>query len=197
MGDLNQRAFVLRHRDRFLPPFLEAGAREAGAGPGLRTAFPGADWLGVDQEAGPGVDLVLDLSRPFDEVDAALGARRFATVFCTSVLEHCREPFRMAASLTRLLRPGGWLYVSVPFAWRFHGYPSDYWRFTHEGVRLLFPGLRFDERAGAASAAKEGAFGPLDETAGRLRVPRWLRPWFGSRYVLAPTMLHLLGTPAP
>ena len=32
---------------------------------------------------------------------------------------------------------------SVPFVWRIHAYPSDYWRFTKEGVKLLFPRIRF------------------------------------------------------
>ena len=51
----------------------------------------------------------------------------------------------MAANITRLLGANGCLYVSVPHAWKFHGYPSDYWRFTPEGVKKLFPDLSFDE----------------------------------------------------
>ena len=42
-----------------------------------------------------------------------------------------------AANLTRLLRPDGQLCISVPFSWKFHGYPSDYWRFTPDAFRSL------------------------------------------------------------
>jgi hypothetical protein len=149
----------------------------------------------VDRQAGAGVDRVLDLAAPFEEVDRALAGRRFQTVLSTSVLEHCADPFRMAANLTRLLAPGGWIYVSVPFAFRFHGYPSDYWRFTPEGVRLLFPGVAFDEAAGCWSTAKAGDFRPLSDAIGQARVSKPLRLLFPWRYVLAPTMVHMLGSP--
>jgi SAM-dependent methyltransferase len=196
MGDRNQFEFVKAHRARFEAPLLEVGAHDYGSTQDLRVLFPGASYLGVDRQAGPGVDRVVDLAAPFEEVDRALEGRRFGGVFCLSVLEHCEQPFRMADHLTRLLQPGGSLYVSVPFAWKFHGYPSDYWRFTHEGVRLLFPGLRFDTDAGRASSARAGTLRPLDEGIGRVRVWRPLRRLFGFRYALAPTMVHMIGSRA-
>jgi len=36
----------------------------------------------------------------------------------------------MGESITALLEEAGTLFVSVPFAWHIHAYPSDYWRFT-------------------------------------------------------------------
>jgi SAM-dependent methyltransferase len=92
---------------------------------------------GVDLEAGPGVDIVADLEEP-----VALGL--FAHIDCVSVLEHSRRPWLLAANLERLLQPGGTLFVEAPFVWRIHSYPSDYWRFTVEGVRLLFPHIVWD-----------------------------------------------------
>jgi hypothetical protein len=32
----------------------------------------------------------------------------------------------------------------VPFVWRQHAYPSDYFRYTTEGVRALFPRIAWD-----------------------------------------------------
>lgn len=92
------------------------------------------DALGVDMIAGEGVDVVLNLE---DELPADLGT--FAHIECMSVLEHTPRPWVMAANLERLLKVGGSIYVAVPFIWRVHAYPSDYWRFTIEAVRVIFP----------------------------------------------------------
>lgn len=217
MGDINQHRFVERHRAAFGGPFLEVGAHDYGTTQDLRKLFPGETYVGIDMSAGPGVDLVLDMTAPFAEIDRQLGGRRFGTIFCLSVLEHCAQPFAMAQNMTALLRPGGKIYLSVPFAWKFHGYPSDYWRFTHEGVKKLFPRLAFDGADGRATRSS-GEAHPLDEDIGLIHVSggwhrkrgKFLRGlgadalkllarigvlrWFaGYRYVLAPTMVDMIG----
>ena len=63
----------------------------------------------------------------------------FDAIWCFSVLEHCDKPWLVAPNITNVLKPGGLLLISVPFWWRVHGYPSDYWRFTPAAVRVLFP----------------------------------------------------------
>ncbi|MBN2024511.1 MAG: hypothetical protein JW809_17155 [Pirellulales bacterium] len=220
MGSLHQLHFVQRHAARLEGPFLEAGSKDYGNTQDLRSAFAGrGDYLGVDREAGPGVDLVLDLTEDFPQVDAALAGRRFGTIFCLSVLEHCWRPFAMADNLSRLLVPGGKLCVSAPFAFRIHAYPSDYWRFTPEGIRALFPEIAFRTEDGAWAAAGDGALRPLDDQLGKLhfgsgphfRAGHYLRGlsaktlqilgrlgplrWLtGHRYVLAPTDVLMLGT---
>jgi hypothetical protein len=143
MGDLNQNAFIEEHMSLFDGPILEIGSRDYGTTPNLRPLFPDAAYLGVDMQAGPGVDQQIDLSADFAEVDLALEGKRFKTIFCLSVLEHCQQPFKMCENISKLLEPGGAVYVSAPFSWEFHGYPSDYWRFTPEGLKVLFPDLEF------------------------------------------------------
>lgn len=96
-----------------------------------RRRYP--DAVGVDMLSGDGVDFVVNLEEPLPK---ALGL--FDHVECLSVLEHSRRPWKLAANLQRLLRDGGTFHVSAPFVWRVHGYPSDYFRFTREGVRSLF-----------------------------------------------------------
>lgn len=187
-----------RHRGLFRGPILEVGSADYGTTQDLRSLFPGEAYLGVDMLEGRGVDQVLDLTRPFEEIDAALGRRRFRTVFCLSVLEHCDQPFAMADAITRLLEPGGRAYISVPWVWKFHGYPSDYWRFTHEGVKKLFPGLVFDASLTFATMQSYGEFRPADEHIGREQISGSFQRKRGHRFRgLTADALKLLGAAGP
>ncbi|NMG04232.1 class I SAM-dependent methyltransferase [Azoarcus taiwanensis] len=207
-----------RNKALFKGPFLEVGSRDYGSTEKIRTSFPGETYVGVDMQAGEGVDLVVDLTMPFSDVDALLGGNRFGTIFCLSVLEHCEQPFLVAENISRLLAPQGVLYVSVPHAWKFHGYPSDYWRFTHEGVKKLFPQLTFDMNIARVSTDVEGDLRPVNEDISRLRISgKWFRKrdeclksigadvlamagriglfrWLTQhRYLVPPTMIEMVG----
>lgn len=220
MGYKNHELFINKHKHLFRGPFLEIGAKDYGSTVNLRQKFPGETYIGIDMAEGKGVDAVLDLTRPFEEIDSALNGTRFGTIFCLSVLEHCAQPFHMAENITRLLREDGRLYLSVPHAWKFHGYPSDYWRFTHEGVKKLFPGLEFDMNIACTSTDVLGDFRPIDEDLCRVRISgTWHRrrgkalrgagadilavlgksgiwSWLTRhRYLIPPTCLEMIGTP--
>jgi SAM-dependent methyltransferase len=63
------------------------------------------------------------------------------------VLEHVRDPFRGAAEIVRVLKPGGKLMCAVPFLQPLHGYPHHYYNMTHQGLRALFERrLRIDRQ---------------------------------------------------
>jgi len=223
MGDWSQIRFVEDYRSFFRGPILEVGSHDYGTTPPLRTLFPGESYTGVDLFAGKGVDRIIDLTDPFEEVDRALGGGRFNSIFCSSVLEHCQDPFGMAANITLLLKPRGMLYVSVPFAWKVHDYPADYWRFTPQGIERLFPRIHFDPTLMLASSPRSGEFYSLVDDLGRIgkEGPRWRGPgsrfkdrcesfltrllifigtpsWLRRyRYVLAPTLIHMVGSCEP
>ncbi len=99
-----------------------------------------SDVLGVDMLPGEGVDHVHNMEDP---LPSFMGW--FDHVECLSVLEHSRRPWLVAQSIEDAMSPGATLFVSVPFIWRVHAYPSDYWRFTIEGVRNLFPRIDFKQ----------------------------------------------------
>ena len=96
---------------------------------------------------GPGVDHVLNL-----EGQLPRGLGLFDHIECISVLEHAPRPWLLAANLERLMAPGCTLHVTVPFVWRIHAYPNDYWRMTPEALPLLFPSITWEQRMLAGSA---------------------------------------------
>ena len=97
--------------------------------------------VGVDLFEGDGVDFVHDMETPLPE---SVGT--FAHVDCVSVLEHVRRPWLMAANIEAALIEGGTLLVCVPFVWRVHAYPDDYWRMTASALEVLFPNIQWQAR---------------------------------------------------
>jgi len=86
--------------------------------------------------------------RPFHNVDMVADAHNIPLVdnsvdaiFSLAVLEHVADPQKVVAEMYRVLKPGGYLYSEIPFIFFFHGYPTDFTRFTREGIRQLFGDL--------------------------------------------------------
>ena len=123
-------------------PILEVGSKDHGNTQPFRHLYPDNGYMGVDLEAGPNVDKVVDLT----EGIGGLPEHRYELIICCSILEHVKQPFTAAENITRLLAPGGTVFVSTPWVWRFHPYPNDYWRFTPSGIEEIFSDLTFDGR---------------------------------------------------
>lgn len=73
--------------------------------------------------------------------DLPFGDESFDVVFSANVLEHVNDPFLSAQEIVRVLKPGGYLYVDIPFLQAEHGYPHHYFNATREGLLRLFPHL--------------------------------------------------------
>jgi len=163
MGDINQLLFIKKNINLIRGSVLEVGSKDYGNTQKLRPLFDDIEFLGIDMEDGKGVDLVLDLTEDFESIDKKLESRRFKTIICFSVLEHCSNPFKMCKNIEDLLEEDGLVFISAPFSWRIHGYPNDYWRFTPEGIKKLFPGLKFNLSEGSLSTSKPGMNGPIND----------------------------------
>jgi SAM-dependent methyltransferase len=123
--------FVDNREEKFLPHCEGFKLFIGGAGSVAPSGF-----LNLDIEYFPGVDLVADVEA------LPLGTDSVAAIECDAVLEHVRDPVRAVTELLRVLRPGGFLHIVVPFCHPFHGYPSDYQRWTTKGLDRLFSSER-------------------------------------------------------
>jgi ubiquinone/menaquinone biosynthesis C-methylase UbiE len=91
--------------------------------------IPAADSFGMGKHA----DIV-----EFDGTTIPFPDEHFDAVMCTEVLEHAMAPEALIAEMHRVLRPGGSLVLTVPFAARVHHIPYDFHRFTRYRLAQMF-----------------------------------------------------------
>ena len=101
-----------------------------------RPFFPQLELLRLDIDAGHGPTVVGDAH------GMPLGDHSIDVALALSVLEHVHDPYQCVRDIYRVLKPGGRVFVWVPFFFGVHAFPGDVSRFTEEGLRIVF------ERAG-------------------------------------------------
>ncbi|MBA4137399.1 MAG: hypothetical protein C0518_08810 [Opitutus sp.] len=62
----------------------------------------------------------------------------FDTILCIGVLEHVENPEEIVPEFFRVLKPGGLVVASVPFLQPEHMSPTDFQRYTRDGLDRLF-----------------------------------------------------------
>lgn len=93
---------------------------------------PGARYIGLDLEAGPGVDVIVGAGQPLPFASDAID-----TVVSSSAFEHDVCFWDTFIELGRIVRPGGLIYINAPSNLSFHRYPLDCWRFYPDaGIAL-------------------------------------------------------------
>jgi len=77
----------------------------------------------------------IDIEGPLHEIPVEDGF--FDTIICNAVLEHVENPEEVLSEFHRVCRPGGVLYLTVPFIQPEHLDPTDYQRYTLPGLERL------------------------------------------------------------
>lgn len=91
----------------------------------VRNEAGAENYVGVDFDVENQPDVAADIARfPF-------ASNSLDLVRAFSVFEHMYRYKEGIGEMYRTLRPGGSLFIQTPFLLEFHGYPNDYFRFTH------------------------------------------------------------------
>lgn len=73
------------------------------------------------------------------ELPDLIGEEQFNVIVSLECLEHSPRIWEVPEAFHRLLKPDGRIFISVPSVWlRHHDPHPDFWRFTTEGLMLLF-----------------------------------------------------------
>lgn len=93
--------------------------------------YTGIDWGNTAHKLK--ADIIADLNGtlPIDDQVAD-------TVVSLSVMEHLCEPQLFLSEACRILKPGGFIVLQVPFMWWVHEAPYDFFRYTRYGLQYMF-----------------------------------------------------------
>ena len=137
MGDKAQFNFLLGLSSQFPSPPKKVIYSGAAVGDNdFSKIFPSAIFHTTDIEASEHIDIPWDLETdPPNHLTS-----KYNLFISTSVLEHVKRPWIAAKNMEKVVSKGGHRYISAPWAWDFHEFPGDYWRFSHQAFDILFEG---------------------------------------------------------
>jgi SAM-dependent methyltransferase len=96
------------------------------------------DWPGSLHKS-KHISVSADLNKPLPLADSSADC-----ILSTSVLEHIREPMLLFSEMSRILKTGGHLILSVPFLYQIHEEPDDFFRYTRFGLEKLSKDAGFE-----------------------------------------------------
>jgi SAM-dependent methyltransferase len=94
-----------------------------------------AEHVGVDHPESPHALDHVDVLATANSIP--LPGSTFDTVLMSELLEHLEEPQAALAETERLLKPGGHVIITAPFAWVIHEAPRDFFRYSPHGLSWL------------------------------------------------------------
>lgn len=113
---------------------FEGRVLNAGAGSRDISALINGELVNQDIETGLHNENI-DVYSPLDSIPFENG--HFDVVICNAVLEHVRNPEEVVREFARVTRPDGVLYLAVPFLQPEHLDPTDFQRYTIDGLQEL------------------------------------------------------------
>jgi SAM-dependent methyltransferase len=159
-----------------------------------RSLFTGVDaYLGVDF-AGEGHDHTNEnIDVYYDGKTLPFPDASFDSIFSSEVFEHIFNLPEILPELNRVLKPGGRMLLTCPFAWEEHEVPADYARYTRFALQDLlaqhgFQVITLDKNGHFMRALHQLFIVYLND--------QWLhRVWFFSRFNLFKKIVRQLLVP--
>jgi SAM-dependent methyltransferase len=97
----------------------------------MKPIFEKGQYVGLDMEEGPNVDIVgVSHNIPFEKDE-------FDIVISSSCFEHDDMFWVSFQEMCRVLKPGGYMYIQAPSNGPYHGWPGDNWRFYIDSWKAL------------------------------------------------------------
>lgn len=97
----------------------------------LKPLFKNHEYIGIDTTPGKNVDIVCGNRKyPFTDNMADV-------IVSTSCFEHDEMFWVTFLEMCRVVKSGGLIYINVPSAGPYHGYPGDSWRFYKDSWKSL------------------------------------------------------------
>jgi len=114
---------------------LDAGCGDAWVKREFNRFDTPVEYFGVDLAVGD-ENLNYKVSALSDLHQLPFKDNSFDKSISNSVLEHVESPSRVFSEMVRVVRPGGKIFLSVPFTFALHQHPFDYHRFTKYILKL-------------------------------------------------------------
>jgi len=116
------------------PAVLEIGSRNV-SGIIRQDVFPHrGKYVGFDVHTGEGVTVVGDCHR----LSNYLSSAEFDLVYTVSVFEHLMFPWKAVLEVNKVMKTGGYVFISTHPAWPTHELPWDFFRYMAGGFQALF-----------------------------------------------------------
>lgn len=145
-----------------------------------------AVYQGADLAGNPDADLLIDSNGRVDCED-----KTFDCVLSSQVLEHVTSPQVYLAEARRVLKPSGNLILSTHGIWPYHPDPTDYWRWTIDGLQDEIKRAGFDVLDVQGVLGLESAALQLWQDATYDRLPPVVRPAYAWIFQ---TVIHFIET---
>ena len=106
---------------------------------GAKKLYPKLNIKSADIEKDLNPDFCIDITKK-----TQFENENFDAIICLEVLEHTRNPFNAIKEITRILKKGGVLFLSVPCNYRIHSPFPDSWRFTAHAFHVIAQDYNYD-----------------------------------------------------
>jgi SAM-dependent methyltransferase len=142
--DWATKEWMVSHREKLGASILDIGSLDVNGS--LRDVIPVT--VGIDMRKGKGVDVICSVSDLKDHFKDG----HFDSCVSAGTLEHVEDWKGFVNNTWDVVKEGGYLVMTMAGLWKGrHNYPNDYWRFTEDQIKEIYPTAEWVGKVGATS----------------------------------------------